>query len=165
MTLQGKTIVITGAVSGIGAEVARLARFAGARVIGIDRNDPTLTLDGFVKADLGDAEAPSTRPCAQLPERIDALCNIAGVPGTAPVELVARVNYLGLRHLTSSVLPRMPARRLDRQHRVDPRRRMAAAAGAAQGAGRDAKLRGRRRNGCATTRCRRRPATSTSRKR
>ncbi|MGD7412598.1 coniferyl-alcohol dehydrogenase, partial [Ralstonia pseudosolanacearum] len=36
------------------------------------------------------------------------LCNIAGVPGTAPVDLVARVNYLGLGHLTERLLPRMP---------------------------------------------------------
>ena len=107
MQLQGKTIVITGTSSGIGAEVARLARFQGATVIGMDRNDPSLTLDGFVKADLG-TPAAIDAAMAQLPQRIDALCNIAGVPGTADGELVARVNYLGLRHLTEGVLARMP---------------------------------------------------------
>jgi len=35
MQLQGKTIVVTGVSSGIGAEVVRIARFAGARVIGV----------------------------------------------------------------------------------------------------------------------------------
>ncbi|MGX5805468.1 aldehyde dehydrogenase family protein [Bradyrhizobium sp. Arg314] len=54
MNLSGKTIVVTGASSGIGGEVARLARFSGARVFGVDRNDPLITLDGFVKVDLGD---------------------------------------------------------------------------------------------------------------
>lgn len=107
MSLQGKTIVITGTSSGIGAETARLARFQGARVIGMDRNDPSLTLDGFIKADLGTAEAIDAA-VAQLPAQVDALCNIAGVPGTAEGELVARVNYLGLRHLTEKVLARMP---------------------------------------------------------
>ena len=107
MSLQGKTVVITGTSSGIGAEVARLARFQGAHVIGMDRNDPTLTLDGFVKADLGSVAAIDAA-VAELPARIDAFCNIAGVPGTADGELVARVNYLGLRHLTEAVLPRMP---------------------------------------------------------
>ena len=106
MTLANKTIVVTGCCSGIGADFAKLARGQGARVIGIDRNDPTLTLDGFVKADLGDPAAIDAA-VAQLPERIDALANIAGVPGTAPVELVAKVNYLGLRHLTQRVLERM----------------------------------------------------------
>ena len=106
MNLQGKTIVVTGVSSGIGAEVVRLARFAGARVIGMDRNDPSLTLDGFVKADLGSPAAIDTA-VAQLPERFDALCNIAGVPGTAPAKLVGEVNYLGLRHLTEQALPRI----------------------------------------------------------
>lgn len=108
MSLQGKTIVVTGTASGIGAEVARLARFQGARVIGVDRNEPSLTLDGFVKADLG-SPATIDEAVARLPQRIDALCNIAGVPGTAPPDTVARVNYLGLRHLSTRVLEHLPA--------------------------------------------------------
>ena len=108
MTLANKTIVVTGCCSGIGADFAKLARLQGARVIGIDRNDPTLSLDGFVKADLGDPKSIAAA-VAQLPERIDALANIAGVPGTAPTDVVARVNYLGLRQLTLGALERMPA--------------------------------------------------------
>ncbi|MGA0609636.1 coniferyl-alcohol dehydrogenase [Caldimonas sp. KR1-144] len=108
MNLADKTIVVTGCCSGIGSDFAKLARLQGARVIGLDRADATLTLDGFVKADLADP-ASIDAALAALPERIDALANIAGVPGTAPVAAVARVNYLGLRHLTQRVLPRMPA--------------------------------------------------------
>jgi NAD(P)-dependent dehydrogenase (short-subunit alcohol dehydrogenase family) len=108
MELLNKTIVITGACSGIGAETARLARARGATVIGIDRNAPGLTLDAFIQADLGTIEGIDAA-VAQLPARVDALCNVAGVPGTAPGKLVARVNYLGLRHLTQQVLERMPA--------------------------------------------------------
>ena len=104
--MQGKTIVITGSSSGIGADTARLLRQQGARVIGVDRNDPMLTLDGFVKADLS-TPAGVDAAVAQLPEKIDALCNIAGVPGTSPVDLVARVNYLGLRHLVARAAERM----------------------------------------------------------
>jgi NAD(P)-dependent dehydrogenase (short-subunit alcohol dehydrogenase family) len=106
MSVQGKTIVITGVSSGIGSDTAKLLRQQGARVIGVDRNDPMLTLDGFVKADLS-TPAAIDAAIAQLPERIDALCNIAGVPGTSPVDLVAKVNYLGLRHLTLGLLGRM----------------------------------------------------------
>src|SRR6185295_11502902 len=102
-TLANKTIVVTGACSGIGADFAKLARLQGAQVIGIDRNDPTLTLDGFIQADLGDTRSIDAA-LAQLPAHVDALANIAGVPGTSPVDLVARVNYLGLRHLTAGVL-------------------------------------------------------------
>jgi NAD(P)-dependent dehydrogenase (short-subunit alcohol dehydrogenase family) len=104
MTLNGKTIVITGASSGIGSEIARLARFQGAHVIGMDRNDPTITLDGFVKVDMGDKAAIDAAANA-LPKRIDGLVNAAGVSGLADKDLVARVNYLGLRHLTETLVP------------------------------------------------------------
>jgi NAD(P)-dependent dehydrogenase (short-subunit alcohol dehydrogenase family) len=104
---EGKTIVITGVSSGIGAETARLLRLHGAHVIGVDRNEPMLTLDAFVKADLSE-QAAIDAAVRQLPGRIDALCNVAGMPGTASVDAVARVNYLGLRHLSHRLLERMP---------------------------------------------------------
>lgn len=106
MNVQGRTIVVTGSSSGIGAETARYLRLAGARVIGVDRHDPMITLDGFVRADLSTQEGVDAA-VDRLPGRIDALCNIAGVPGTAPSDLVGRVNYLGLRHLTHRLLVRM----------------------------------------------------------
>ena len=106
MDLNNKTLVVTGVSSGIGAELARLARFCGATVIGVDRNEPQLTLDGFFKADLGDPQAIDTL-LGQLPDSVDGLCNVAGVPGTAPLATVANVNYLGLRHLSHGLLPRM----------------------------------------------------------
>ena len=108
MSLYGKTLIVTGVASGIGAETARLARFHGARVIGVDRQPVNMTLDAFYQADLGDP-ASIDALVAQLPARIDALANIAGVPGTAPVDTVARVNYLGLRHLSEALLPRIVA--------------------------------------------------------
>ncbi len=108
MNLYNKTLIVTGVASGIGAEVARLARFQGATVIGVDRHEPQLTLEGFFQADLSDP-ASIDALVARLPARVDGLCNIAGVPGTAPLQAVATVNYLGLRHLTQSLLPRMPA--------------------------------------------------------
>jgi NAD(P)-dependent dehydrogenase (short-subunit alcohol dehydrogenase family) len=106
MNLNGKTIVVTGASSGIGAEVARLVRFSGARVIGVDRNDPLITLDGFVKADLGDP-ASIEEAIGALPDKFDGLVNAAGVPGTAPCDLVARINYLGLRQLTEGIIEQL----------------------------------------------------------
>ncbi|MBI6911380.1 coniferyl-alcohol dehydrogenase [Pseudomonas sp. SIMBA_059] len=108
MHLYNKTLIVTGVASGIGAEVARLARFQGATVLGVDRHEPQLTLAGFFHADLSDP-ASIDALVARLPTRVDALCNIAGVPGTAPVQTVAEVNYLGLRHLTQALLPRMSA--------------------------------------------------------
>ncbi|AEF56100.1 coniferyl-alcohol dehydrogenase [Marinomonas posidonica] len=104
MMLANKTIVVTGVSSGIGADVAKLARFHGAKVIGMDRNEASLTLDGFIQIDLGDPDAID-QAIKQLPDQIDGLCNIAGVPGTSQADLVGRVNYLGLRHLTQSLIP------------------------------------------------------------
>lgn len=106
MNMQGKTIVVTGCSSGIGADTVRLLRQQGARVIGLDRHEPMLSLDGFVQVDLCE-EASIDAALPRLPERIDALCNVAGVPGTVPADTVARVNYLGLRHLVGRVTERM----------------------------------------------------------
>ncbi|GAA0740816.1 coniferyl-alcohol dehydrogenase [Ideonella azotifigens] len=108
MSLKDKTIVVTGACSGIGAETVRVLRARGARVIGLDRSDPMLTLDGFVKADLSE-QAAIDHAMKQLPAQVDALANVAGVPGTAPAELLGRVNYLSLRHLSERVAERMSA--------------------------------------------------------
>ena len=83
MALANKTIVVTGVSSGIGMDFAKLARLQGATVIGIDRKEPILTVDGFIHADLGEPSAIDAA-LAHLPSRIDALANIAGVPGTAP---------------------------------------------------------------------------------
>jgi len=105
--VQGKTIVVTGVSSGIGSDTAKLLRQQGARVIGLDRNDPSLSLDGFVKADLSEQSGVDAA-LSSLPQQVDGLANIAGVPGTAPANLVARVNYLGLRHLTLKLAERMP---------------------------------------------------------
>ncbi|MFZ3202248.1 MAG: coniferyl-alcohol dehydrogenase [Pseudomonas sp.] len=104
MKLTNKTIVVTGVSSGIGAETARTLRAHGATVIGVDRNEPSLSLDGFVQADLSHPDAIDAA-VQQLPAQVDGLCNIAGVPGTADPQLLARVNYLGLRHLSEAVLP------------------------------------------------------------
>jgi len=58
MRLLDKTLVVTGVLSGIGADVARLASFHDAKVIGIDRNEPSLSLDGFIQVDLSDTHIP-----------------------------------------------------------------------------------------------------------
>lgn len=106
MKLQNKTIVVTGISSGIGAETTRSLRAHGATVIGVDIKDPMITIDQFINADLGDEKAIDEL-ISKLPDGIDALCNIAGVPGTAPSNIVANVNYLGLRDLTQKILPKM----------------------------------------------------------
>jgi NAD(P)-dependent dehydrogenase (short-subunit alcohol dehydrogenase family) len=108
MKLDNKIVLVTGVSSGIGAATASLLRAQGAQVIGVDLKAPHMTLDGFVQGDLSSAENID-RLLPQLPARFDSLCNIAGVPGTANPQLLARVNYLGLRHLSQALLPRINA--------------------------------------------------------
>ncbi|MCG7305084.1 SDR family oxidoreductase [Pseudoglutamicibacter albus] len=127
-----KTLVVTGASSGIGAQTAAQLREAGHRVIGVDRNPPANADTGaatqsgaapadaaqtnadagqdFVQLDLSSAESIQAG-VAQITELaggpIDGLANIAGVPGTAPAEVVMAVNVLGLRDFTQALLPQL----------------------------------------------------------
>jgi NAD(P)-dependent dehydrogenase (short-subunit alcohol dehydrogenase family) len=104
--LSEKVIVVTGAASGIGAETAAQLKSAGATVIGLDRNQPDKNVDQYIEIDLAD---PASIACAldQIPTGIDGLCNIAGLPPTAPAPLVMKVNILGLQALTNGLIDKM----------------------------------------------------------
>ncbi len=108
LDFSDKTVVVTGAASGIGAATAELAAVHGATVHTID----VAPIDGGAdnhRCDLGDRAAIDTVVDA-LPDRIDVVMNCAGVPngGRFSPETVMRVNWLGLRHLTEALLPRVP---------------------------------------------------------
>jgi short-subunit dehydrogenase len=78
LRLDGKTAVVTGAAGGIGAPVARLLRERGARVLGVDRLEPS-ECDECVVTDLAEdaaLEALCARFARQTP---DILVNVAGV--------------------------------------------------------------------------------------
>ena len=102
---SGKTYVVTGVASGIGAETSRVLRAKGAKVIGVDRTE-TDNADQFYKADLSDP-ASIDGLIAALPEGLDGLANIAGLPPTAPAEKVLKVNILGLRRLTLGLIDKL----------------------------------------------------------
>lgn len=103
--VQGKTIVVTGCSSGIGAQTAKELKAAGATVIGIDIN-PTEVVDRFIQADLGDP-ANVDAAIAQLPDGLDGLANIAGLPPTRPAPAVLKVNVLGLKRLTLGLIDKL----------------------------------------------------------
>lgn len=50
--LFGKTLLITGVSSGIGARTAELASHLGADVVGIDLEPPVVPISSFIQADI-----------------------------------------------------------------------------------------------------------------
>lgn len=103
--LEGRTIVVTGGSSGIGAAVVERLAEADATTIVLDRVPATIG-SGFVSCDLSDPHAIAAA-AEQLPSRCFGLVNAAGVSGAADAETVMRVNFLGLRELTNELLPRL----------------------------------------------------------
>ena len=103
--LFGKTIVITGVSSGIGARAAQLALQSGADVIGLDIEETRDTGVAFIAADLASLEAVQGI-AARLPRRIDALCNVAGVAGTQGAARTLGINFYGARALSEALAPR-----------------------------------------------------------
>jgi NAD(P)-dependent dehydrogenase (short-subunit alcohol dehydrogenase family) len=103
---MSKVIALTGGATGIGA--AALARLVAAdcQVHVLDVVKPAAPHAGFVHCDLGRADAIDAA-VAKLPQRLDALVNVAGIAGPDPSLGVMAVNFLGLRHLTESLVPRI----------------------------------------------------------
>lgn len=101
----GKTYIVTGAASGIGAETVRVLKDQGATVIGVDRNEAD-GVDSFFQADLSDA-ASIDALVGNLPDGVNGLANIAGLPPTAPAAAVLKVNLYGLQRLTLKLLPKL----------------------------------------------------------
>jgi len=104
--LLGKTVIVTGAASGIGARTAELATAMGADVIGVDMREPSVAQANFIKGDLSNPvgiEAVTSR----LPKRVDALLNVAGVSGTMGTEATLAINFYGLRAFTEAVAPKI----------------------------------------------------------
>lgn len=102
----GKRVVVTGAASGMGRAVATLAKECGAEVVGLDLR-PAEQVDRFLQVDLtsrSSIEAAATG----IDGAVDMLFNCAGLPmGCPPVDVVT-VNFVGLRHLTEALVPKLP---------------------------------------------------------
>lgn len=87
-----RTVVVTGAASGLGAAVAGQLTDAGQRVIGIDRHDADIV------ADLGTAagrEAAVAGALAASDGVLDGVLSCAGLGPYEAAEPIVRVNYFG----------------------------------------------------------------------
>jgi NAD(P)-dependent dehydrogenase (short-subunit alcohol dehydrogenase family) len=103
---QGKTVVVTGAASGIGAATAALLAERGAEVLAVDLNRPRPEAGRFLQADLSD-KASIDALVAALPAGVHGLANIAGLPPTRPAAEVVAVNLVGLKYLTTRLVPKL----------------------------------------------------------
>lgn len=108
--MDGLRVAVTGAASGIGRAAVTLLRARGARVIGLDRTVPQDAGADFISFDQGDYTSVDAAAAA-VPERLDALLNIAGIPpgtGASPARLLM-TNFYGLRRLTGALTDKLVA--------------------------------------------------------
>lgn len=105
---HGKRIIVTGAASGMGEAVARLAGELGAEVYALDVKGARVPVATFVKTDLMDRDSIDAA-VRGIGGPVHALFNCAGVPGPpfSNTETML-VNFIGPRHLTESVIALMP---------------------------------------------------------
>lgn len=104
----GKRVVVTGAASGVGADlVPLLADLGAAEIITVDRN-PTSLGTTNIQADLSTA-AGVDEVVAQIDGRVDVLFNNAGVAANMPIPVLFGVNVLAPRRLAQALLPQIPA--------------------------------------------------------
>ena len=104
--LQDKTIIVTGAASGIGAATASLIAAQGAKVISVDINRPAEPVGEFFQADLSDKSSIDALVAA-MPAGVNGLANVAGLPPTKPVSAVLAVNLVGLKYLTTQLIAKL----------------------------------------------------------
>ena len=104
----GRRVVVTGCASGIGAALVGKLVGLGADVVGLDLHPPAFELNEFHAVDLSDP-ASIDAVVGALGGRVDALFNVAGVSsGIGDPLLVVKIDFLGTRHLTEALIPRMP---------------------------------------------------------
>ncbi len=128
MRFEDKTIVVTGAASGIGLETTRAFAREGARVVGIDMNADGASASAEALGELGGrvdfeiADISTAGACHAAIEaalarlgRLDVLCNVAGFAALvhfgdvteADFQKMVAVNLGGVFFMTQAAMPHL----------------------------------------------------------
>ena len=103
----GKTVVVSGAASGMGQAATQILVDLGAKVTALDVKDVTVPVERTLELDLRDPGAIE-RVASEIDGPIDALLSCAGLPGPPFSQLdTMLVNFVGARHLVEQLLPKM----------------------------------------------------------
>ncbi|MGQ0432404.1 MAG: SDR family oxidoreductase [Microthrixaceae bacterium] len=105
---EPRTVVVTGAASGMGAATRRLLEADGQRVIGVDLHDAEVVADLATP----DGRRAAIAEVAELASgRLDGLVTWAGIAGLTgvPGSLLASVNYFGTVELLEGLRPLLAA--------------------------------------------------------
>ena len=103
---MSRTVLVTGAASGIGAALVDQLIARGDDVIGWDIRRGSHAAASYVSVDLTDPQGIADA-AAHLPEVLHGVANVAGVPGTAPPGDVLGLNVVRPRRVVESVRERL----------------------------------------------------------
>lgn len=124
MNLKGKTVLVTGATSGIGAALIRNLRDRGANVIGVGHNPERIAASRAAGFEILDADLSTldgvNKLIGELESRpLDVLINNAGMgvkhnfrsepPDMAKADRAIFLNFQAPVHLIAALLPRLAA--------------------------------------------------------
>jgi len=104
---RGKSVVVTGAASGMGQATARILIDLGATVTAVDIKPATVPGARAQQIDLRD-RASIEQVAASIEGPVDGLFSCAGLPGPPFSEMdTILVNFVGARHLAEQLVPKM----------------------------------------------------------
>ncbi len=148
----GKHVVVTGAASGMGEQVAKICHELGAHVTALDVKPVSTPVTTSMTLDLLD-QASIDAVVAEIDGPVDSVFSCAGLPGPPFTDCRPRsVNFIGARALIEGLLPKIPEGGVGLVHRIGRRSRMAAGARDVRAAARD-----RRRSTTALAWCEEQP--------
>jgi len=106
--LPERSVVITGAASGIGAATAARLAAAGWRVVGVDKEEADVVADLATPDGRALAVAEATQRCGGTLAGVVTCAGLAGAPSRAG-SLLAAVNYFGTVEVLEGLRPRLGA--------------------------------------------------------